>query len=366
MRLNRTPSIPPWQALLTLGAAIGLGFLGSYAHVPLAWVLGPLLATALSSIAGNPVIAPNWGRRIGQAVVGTSVGLNVTVAALAVIVSWAPLMLLTAFVSILLAAALSVPLARASRIDHKTAFFSLTPGGLSEMANIGIATGARPEPITASQTLRVALLVCLMPPLIIALGIDGGLLNHAAQIPLSWSQVLAALAAGGVGVALTRFLRFNNPWTVGAILGAAVLASTGLVTGRMPGLLFALGQFLIGIAIGARFERESLVRLPRVFLMSAIFTILLATLLFAYAAAVSAATGIDLASTALASSPGGMAEMALTAQVLHLNVALVTAFHVVRAFLVNAFTLHFYRFFSWLGLFSGLQALLDRLGPRSS
>jgi len=47
---------------------------------------------------------------------------------------------------------------------------------------------------------------------------------------------------------------------------------------------------------------------------------------------VSGLTGLDLASAALATSPGGFAERAVTAQVLHLSVGLVTAFHVVRAF----------------------------------
>ena len=90
------------------------------------------------------------------------------------------------------------------KIDHKTAFFSLTPGGLSEMANIGVSVGAEPEPIAISQALRVALLVCLMPPLIIALGIDGGMSNQAAQIRLSWFEVAAALSAGLAGVAVIR------------------------------------------------------------------------------------------------------------------------------------------------------------------
>jgi membrane AbrB-like protein len=364
MRLNWKTCIPPWQALISLTLAAGLGWLASWARVPLAWVLGPMVATALISLCGYPVFAPALGRRLGQAVVGTSVGLNVTAAALGVIVLWAPLIVVTALMAIFLSAVLSVPLALASRLDHKTAFFSLTPGGLSEMANVGVSAGAQPEPIVVSQALRVALLVCLMPPLIIGLGIDGGVFDQAAQVRLPWPHVGFALLAGLAGVATTKFLRFNNPWTVGALLGTAVLAATGLISGRMPGFLFSLGQFLIGIAIGSRFRRESLVRLPRVFLMSSLFTILLAGLLFAYAAALSALTGIDLASAALGASPGGMAEMALTAQVLHLNVTLVTAFHVIRAFLVNAFTLHFYNLFSNIGLFRGLEAGITRLWPR--
>jgi uncharacterized protein len=358
--------MPPWPATVSLAAAILVGFAASQLRVPLAWVLGPLLATAICSVFGAPIFAPTQGRRFGQAVVGTSVGLYVTADALGTIAYWLPAIVATALTAMLCAALLSVPLARAGRIDQKTAFFSLTPGGLSEMANVGIQAGAQPEPIALSQALRVALLVCLMPPLIVALGIDGEMISNGANLRLSWAESSVALLCGIAGVMLARFLRFNNPWTVGAIIGAAALSVTGFVSGRVPGILMAFGQFLIGISIGARFRRESLARLPRLFLMSAAFIVLLTAILFGYAAVLSAMTGLDLASAALGSSPGGMAEMALTAQVLHLNVTLVTAFHVVRAFLVNAFTLHFYGVVERLGLFSGTEALLDRCSGRKS
>jgi uncharacterized protein len=355
---------PPWPATFSLALAVLVGFAASAVRVPLAWVLGPLLATAICSVLGVPIIAPTMGRRFGQAIVGTSVGLYVTAQALGTIAFWLPAIVATALIAMLCAALLSVPLSRAAQIDHKTAFFSLTPGGLSEMANVGIQAGAQPEPIALSQALRVALLVCLMPPLIIALGIEGELVPSGANVRLGWGESSIALLCGVAGVVLARLLRFNNPWTVGAILGAAVLSANGLVSGRIPGILLAFGQFLIGISIGARFRRESLARLPRLFVLSAVFIIILTAILFGYAALLSAATGLDLASAALGSSPGGMAEMALTAQVLHLNVALVTAFHVVRAFLVNAFTLHFYGAVEKVGLFNATEALLDRCSGR--
>ena len=71
-------------------------------------------------------------------------------------------------------------------------------------------------------------------------------------------------------------------------------------------------------------------------------------------------TGLDLASAALATSPGGFAERAVTAQVLHLSVGLVTAFHVVRAFVVNGFAEHCRAVFERVGLFAALNRLTDR------
>lgn len=353
------------RILLVLALSAAAGALAAAGKVPLAWVLGPMVVTAIASISGWPVFASRRGRRFGQLLVGSSIGLNVTATAVGLIAQWFPAMLTTAFAAMLLAAVLSVPFARASRIDATTAFFSLTPGGLSEMANVGQSAGAQPEPVALSQAIRVALLVSIMPPLILAFGVDGGIPASsllASELALPDLAVLLAGALAGVG--LFTLMRANNAWMVGALVGSGTLAATEVVSGHMPGPLFMLGQFLIGIAIGGSFRRESLMRLPRVCVMVIVFIILLTLLLFGYAVLLWMATGIDLSSTALASSPGGLAEMSLTAQVLHLDVALVTAFHITRSFVVNSFTFGFFRLGQRIGLFRVVSRLVDRIaGP---
>jgi uncharacterized membrane protein AbrB (regulator of aidB expression) len=64
-----------------------------------------------------------------------------------------------------------------------------------------------------------------------------------------------------------------------------------------------LGQFLMGISMGARFRREIVMRLPRLLVTSAIFVLLRTILLFGYAVVLSVATGLDIASAALGASP---------------------------------------------------------------
>src|SRR3546814_6307598 len=59
-------------------------------------------------------------------------------------------------------------------------------------------------------------------------------------------------------------LRINNPWMIGALLSSGALAATGVLEGRMPGWIFAVGQILIGYSIGARFRRDIVRALPRV------------------------------------------------------------------------------------------------------
>ena len=342
------PVRPDGQAIFSLAAAFVAGLAAHLGGLPLAWVIGPLAASAIWAIIGFSVYAPVAGRRAGQLVIGTAIGLKITLAIIATAMWWLPVMLLAAFLAVVLAAIASIPMAAAARTDRKTAFFAMVPGGLSEMANIGASVGAASEPIALAQALRVALVVLLMPPLVFAFGIDGGIAAGNAALPLSLVQTLILLAVAPGGVAVVSRLGISNSWMLGAILAGAVLSISGLAEGSMPRLIFYAGQFALGVAIGARFTRESVKRLPRVIIFASLLIMLMAGALLGFSYAVAALTGFELGTLALATAPGGMAEMAVTAQALHLNVALITTFHVVRAIVINGFSLHYWALYQRL------------------
>ena len=347
-----------------LRLSIGYGLAGltgygaSLLHLPLAWVLGPLIAAAALGIAGMKLPAPVVGRRCGQLIVGSTVGLSMTSAVVAGLLDWLPIMVFTALLSVFLSATFSTALALFARIDGKTAFFAVLPGGLSEMGNIGASVGARMEPIALIQAMRVAIVVMLVPPLMIAHGLSQ---PPSIQPDLPPEMVLLALSASAVGALLVDLARLNNPWVIGAVLVTGTLTAFDILQGRMPHLMFALGQVLIGYNIGTRFQRDALRRLPRVAVVGLVVIFAMIAVMAAYAVALERLFGLDFATGMLGSSPGGTAEMAATAQILHLSVALITAFHITRSILVNGLATYYWRGLSAVGYLPFLDRLLSRL-----
>lgn len=344
---------PNYRTLLVrvgvLGAAWLLGWLASLGHLPLAWVLGPLLVTACAAMLGWPVFAPEQGRRFGQLIVGATIGLSVTPVVLGGIVLWVPLMIATALVMIVSGAFLSGFMARFARIDRTTAFFALMPGGMAEMANIAKSVGARSEPIALTQALRVGIVVCTMPPIAIYFGgIEPGPML-APNGYLDLVHVAAVLVLGLGCVWLISRTKFANPWMIGALIAGAILASIGYASGSMPTPVFAAGQFLIGIVIGARFTQDIILRLPRIAAVGTVLIVGLIGFSLLVALLYTALTPFALVSAALLASPGGLAEMSVTAKLLHLNAPLIVGFHVVRGIIINGFG-------------TGLMVMCERLG----
>jgi hypothetical protein len=340
------------------GFALAAGFAASKLNVPLAWVLGPMFAMAALAMSGFDVPASSNFRRAGQLVVGTGVGLSITAQVVPELVGWLPYIAMTMVVSITLAAVLSVPYAYLARIDQKTAFFAMLPGGMTEMANIAQQVGAQSAPIAVTQALRVAVIVLVMPALIVAFSSEVAVAVRVAtrEIDLGYLPVLLALS--GLGVFAIKAIGLNNPWFLGALLSAALLTATGHFLTGIPSFIFAGAQYFIGIAIGVRFRREIMLELPRMAFWAVVFVISLNVVMMVYAYGLSWLRDASFENLILASGTGGAVELAITAQVLGLNVALVTAFHAIRAAAVNGFALHYWRGLERIGFFRRLTGVL--------
>jgi membrane AbrB-like protein len=326
-----------------LAACLAAAVLGQWTHLPLPWVLGPLLVTAGFSLMGLPVFAPQSGRRLGQIVVGTSVGLFVSLDVLARLSGALPAVILTALVAIIVCTLVGLLFARLADVDSTTAFFATTPAGMSEMSRIGELAGGRVDVIALTQAIRVATVVLVLPAAVIALRPGSAMAVILPAREIDYLTTIGLVLAGVAGALLMRAIRFDNPWTIGAVVAVGAIAAAGLVEGRLPRPAFWGGQFLIGIAVGSRFRRDVVRRLPRVCLAALATALLTLGLMTGYALLLTRVTGIDLVTGILGASPGGLAEMSVTAQLLQVDVALVVAFHVFRSFFVNGFSGKLYR-----------------------
>ena len=127
-----------------------------------------------------------------------------------------------------------------------------------------------------------------------------------------------------------RRLGRANPWFMGALLATMVVTLSGVELSAVPGGLSAAAQLVIGVSLGVRFTPAFLHTAPRWLLSIGLATLTMMALCAAFAWAMAQLTGLHPATMVLATSPGGIAEMSITAKVLQLGVPVVTAFQVCR------------------------------------
>lgn len=333
--------MPSWLRPLSLIVAAlsvaGLaGWLAARLHLPLPWMLGPLFSVALLRVAGVPLLAPRGGRQAGQWAIGTALGLYFTPAVLAELGRHTGAIVLMAASAVALGLVAARIIGRWGQVESTTAFFAGLPGGASEMVVLAEAHGGATDRIAAAHALRVMMVVSSIPFVIHAGPFEGHETFRALSSQVDWLRFPLLLAASLGGVAVFLRLGIANAWVLGPLAVVGALTAFSLPLSSLPAWLVNGGQLLLGTALGMRFSPAFFHAAPRFLAVSALSTSLVLALGAAFVGLLGLAVPIPFASLLLAASPGGMAEMSITAREMHLSVPLVTATHVLRVVLLTA------------------------------
>ena len=292
----RLPPRPQW---LRWAAALAFGTAAGYACVllrtPIPWMLGPLFSLALLRVLGADLAAPPPARYVGQWIIGTALGLYFTPHVVREVAGLWLLLAAGALFAIALGYVSGVALARLAGLDKTTGIFASVPGGAAEMATLGERFGGRMDRIAAAQSLRILIVVAIVPGAITALDVHGSVPYVQGAAAFDARGFALLMAATFAGSALFQWLRLPNAFVLGSRF--------------QPDFLRGAHRFVGAVAL------------------TVVLSIVLSAL---FGAGLAWAAGLDAATLVLGTAPGGIAEMCVTAKVLQLGVPLVTTFHVTR------------------------------------
>lgn len=326
------------RAGLTLALALAAASLCVWLRTPLPWMIGPLLATALASILGAPTQSVGPLRNAGQWTIGAALGLYFTPQVTALVAQlWWAIVLGVAWALGLgwlfgrwLHAGLVRRMPGTERERRATSYFAGAIGGASEMTLLAEREGARTDLVAAAHSLRLVVVTLVIPFAFTY----GGLHGIDATLPgprtVEWRGLLALALATGVGAWLMEKTGRANPWFMGSLIVAMGLTMAGIELSALPPWMTNAAQLVIGVSLGVRFRAEFVHTAPRWLGSVFVGTLAMIALCGAFAALLAWATGLHPATMILGTSPGGIAEMAITAKVLQLGVPVVTAFQVCR------------------------------------
>ena len=319
-------------------AGVVAGAFCAWLKTPIPWMLGPLFATAALRIAGFDVGAPALARFGGQWIIGTALGLYFTPSVIRLVGDVWYLPVAGAAAAIVVGYASAAVLAKVGALDLTTSFFASVPGGATEMSTLGERHGARVDLVAAAQSMRILLVVAIVPAAFTLTGQRGSdayAMATTAFDATGFAIVMAATLAGGF---VAHALRVPNGFVLGSLAVAIPLTALAPPLSSMPTVVSNVGQLLLGCALGSRFQRDFLRGAPRFVSAVVVSVVASIALAFALGVALAHAAGQNVATIVLGMAPGGIAEMAITAKVLQLGVPLVTAFHVTRVVVILLLT----------------------------
>ncbi|GAC1539185.1 MAG: AbrB family transcriptional regulator [Ramlibacter sp.] len=322
----------------TLALAVGSALLCLLLRTPLPWVIGPLVGTAAASIMGAPTHSWTPLRNLGQWVIGAALGLYFTPQVMALVgrlwwaiglgIGWA--LLLGWLFGLWLHRAVQGHLPGTAAQQRATSYFAGAVGGASEMTLLAERAGARTDLVAAAHSLRLLIVTLTLPIAITWSGLHG--LDATLPGPRDVHAAGLLLLAAGTGLGALLMARGGraNPWFIGALLVSMGLTMADVDLSAVPPPMTNVAQLLIGVSLGVRFRAEFVHTAPRWLLAVAGGTLGMLAACAGFGIGLAWLACLPAATLLLATSPGGIAEMAITAKVLQLGVPVVTAFQVCR------------------------------------
>lgn len=323
------------RVLATLWLALAAALLCLWLKTPLPWIIGPLLATAAASILRART--ESWAplRNAGQCTIGIALGLYFTPQVTALVASlWWAITL-----GIVWALALGWGFGRwlqrmnAHRVpglNRATTWFAGAIGGASEMTLLAERAHGRTELVAAAHSMRLLIVTVSIPFGMQLSGLSGLGLLPAGVREVHGAGLVLLFVLAGAGAWLLERLDRANPWFLGALLVSMAFTMADLQLSALPTWLSNTAQLLIGVSLGVRFTPAFVHTAPRWLATVALGTLGLLLVCAGLALVLAWATGLHPATMVLATAPGGIAEMSITAKVLQLGAPVVTAFQVCR------------------------------------
>ncbi|HEX8165499.1 MAG TPA: AbrB family transcriptional regulator [Beijerinckiaceae bacterium] len=323
-------AILPQAAQILVAALGGLAF--HLLGIPAAWMSGAMVAVVAWGAAGRGRPLPRPLADAAMLVSGATMGAGITPEALAA-VSRYPLSLAVLALSVVAGTGASALwLTRVAGWRRDDALLASAPGALSTVLVIASERKASVVAIAVVQSLRLFVLIALLPSLVVFLGGGRpGALLPGEGMPVAAPAGLFVVLAGGLALGLVfERLRVAAPVLLGATLVSASLHATGFAPGVVPPPLAVAGLVLIGVFIGERFRTLELAALGRTLTAAAGSLVLTVAVAMAFAAAASALAGVGFPDAMVAFAPGGLEAMMVLALILGLDPLYVGVHHLAR------------------------------------
>lgn len=342
-KLTNTPKpkvISIFKTAVIALAGVCLGLLG---HLPVPWLLGPMIAVLIGGRFINDLYWPRTIRDVAIIIVGYSIGLSFTKEALILILQQLPLIFLMTILIIGFCFALAWGVSKISGIDYPTILIGSIPGGLSQMVLLAEEMkGINVSIVTFLQVSRLMMIVLFVPMLVFSPVIGGGQVEtgsssiHSSTVKIVdlFPNILFFIPVIGVAIYLFKRWKMPTPFLVGPIFATAFLGLVSYQGPLLPSLILDASQFMLGTYIGLLIKPDQInkkIQMTGLAVMSGVFLLLGS---FGLSWLLTHGKQLSAATTLLSLAPGGMDQMGIIATVIHADLSIVAGFQLFRLFFI--------------------------------
>jgi uncharacterized protein len=346
VRIDRIAASSPVRLCLTLLVAVLSGYVFTLIHMPIPWLLGPMIGILLSSKlvkAVNP-LWPSPIRNAGLIIVGYAIGLSFTMETLKEISRQFPSMVMLTLLLLLLCALIAYGLSKLTGISYPTALTGSIPGGLTQMVALAEETkGIDMTVVTFLQVSRLMMIVIIVPliifsPLMGSLKVDDSIMAPIASTGGVWGSLFPTIIPYLIictGSALVgKKFHFPTTFLLAPLIVTAALHLSGIAAPELPPFVIGAAQLMIGCYVGLLLKPEKLPNKLRLVTLAVVSGAVLIIGACGLSYLMTRIHPVTTPTALLSLSPGGMDQMGIIAHEIDADVSIVTCYQLFRTFFI--------------------------------
>ena len=343
---NILPNRETFHAIIKSAVPLSTGFFGAvggfFAFLPLPALLGPMLLNAVICLSGIKMQIHKAFLPPIFVIIGWYLGSKVTPDTFNNISLWIPAAIMLVIWMIFATILGSLYFTRFAKFDRLTATYAALPGALASIVAVVQDTTADQRKVVVTQTMRVFMVVILLPIIFaVILDVPDNLLALAPQTSvatptfnsaISW---LLCIISSCIIISVFKLLRVPSPYLLGGTLAAAYFFGTGQLVEPLPTSILMIALYILGSVLGTRFNGCSWREVVILGGHGIIVTILLLLFVTLGAFISSLIFGMNFLSMFLAYVPGGVHEITIIAYAYSIEPLFVAFLHFLRIAIIT-------------------------------
>ncbi len=321
--------------LLVVFISIPSAIIADYFRIPLAWMLGPMLAVSIAALAGVKVQMPKLALSAILIILGLYIGNYIDQNLINQMKDWiwtSAIMFIYILLSIFI---VSKYLQKYSGYKDKTSIFSAAPGALGPLLILAEYEKSDLSQVATSHLIRLIIIITVFPFFVVNFSTTEALeIEKFNYMDQNHFDLLILLAGSVLLILIFDKIRVPAALLSGTLVASGALQIFEIASYKLPEQSINYCLLILGASVGCRFADKSINEVAKNTFHSLIATALLVILGVIAALAAGYFVDTNFLTLLLSFCPGGIYEVAVIAIAFDLDPNFVAFHHIIRLLMI--------------------------------
>ena len=305
--------------------------IADYFHLPLAWMLGPMITISILALSGLKVKMPKLALSFILIILGLHIGNYIDKNLINQMIDWiwtSVIMLGYIIICILI---VSKYLQKFSGYNEKAAIFSAAPGALGPLMILAEQEKTDLSQVATSHLIRLIIIITVIPFIIVNnISSESVKLEEYNYLSQNHFHLILLLVVSIFFIFLFDKLKIPAALLSGTLFASGFLQISEVASYKLPDASINFCLLILGASVGCRFAEKTFKEVANNSFHSLIATTILVILGLIAAFLASLFVDNNILTLILSFSPGGIYEVAVIAIAFDLEPDFVAFHHIIR------------------------------------